>query len=129
MIFYIFYIFFFNYTMVDFLTIQGNNVLNIVPIIATTKTPGYFMEHSKRSRGTSFMIPKLNLVFYQEMSSSLKVSSLQGEIWLGTMIFPQVFNSPYKKLFQKNKLLHLKNICHSGNPREKREIQYQMTIL
>jgi hypothetical protein len=82
--------------MVDFLTIQVNNVrgffifyfsikiaayvLNIVPIIATTKTPGYFMGYSKRSRGTSFMIPQLSLVFYQEMSSSLRVSSLQGEI-------------------------------------------------
>ncbi|KAK2410874.1 hypothetical protein QL285_046212 [Trifolium repens] len=45
------------------------------------------------------------------------------------MVMDFVFNSPYKKLFQKNKLLHLKNICHSGDPREKREIQYQTTIL
>jgi hypothetical protein len=118
----IFFIFYFSIKTATY-------ILNIVPIIATTKTHGYFMGYSKRSRGTSFMIPQLSLVFYQEMSSSLRVSSLQGEIWLGTMIFPQVFNSPYKKLFQKNKLLHLKNICHSGNPREKREIQYQMTIL
>jgi hypothetical protein len=74
------------------------------------------------------------LVFESGNAGSLRMSSLQGEYAYGLCFeeeyidIAQVFNSPYKKLFQKNKLLNLKNICHSGDQREKKKCN-TITIL
>ena len=44
-------------------------ILNIVPIIATTKTHGYFMGYSKMIQGYKFYDPTIKFGFFnQEMS-------------------------------------------------------------
>lgn len=92
----------------------------------------YFVGYSERSRRYKlFYDPTTKSILRQEMQSDLRMSSLPGEILLKTLslkrnmfVFPQVLlaliRTPILVLFKtqqiktksRNKLLHLKNLCH-----------------